>query len=151
MNGVHDFFDASNWSLGQVGNLHTTSRIFSAFNLGPLVEQVKQFSAIDLVEGNGKFEALVLLEQLDDVVRGEGVHSADRAVGRAHHRERLARSSLSVCETCGFRSLERLSDQWLHTLLIERLVVSSMLKDIVEREVMLLDVLGEINFLPEEI
>jgi len=26
-----------------------------------------------------------------------------------------------------------------------------MLKDVVEREVMLLDVLGEINFLPEEI
>ena len=64
---------------------------------------------------------------------------------------RLARSCLSVRETCGLRSLERLGDQWLHTLLIERLVVSSMLKDIVESEVMLLDVLGEIDFLPEEI
>ena len=151
MNGVHDLLDAYYRLLRQVGNLHTTSGILSAFNLGPLVEQVKQFSAIDLVEGNGKFEALVLLEQLDDVVRGEGVHSADRAVGRAHHRERLARSCLSVCETCSFGSLERLGNQRLHTLLIERLVVSSMLKDIVESEVMLLDVLGEINFLPIQI
>ena len=151
MNGVHDLLDVLHSLLRQVGNLHTTSGILSAFNLGPLVEQVEQFSAIDLVKGNRKFEALVLLEQLDDVVRGQGVHSADRAVRRAHHRERLARSSLPVRETCGFGSRERLSNQWLYALLIERLVVSSMLEDIVESEVVLLDVLGEIDLLPAQI
>jgi hypothetical protein len=65
MNDVHDLLDTRHWLLRQVGNLHTTSGILSAFNLGPLVEQVEQFSAIDLVKGNGKLKAFVLLEQLD--------------------------------------------------------------------------------------
>ena len=56
MNGVHDLLDAHHRLLRQVGNLHTTSGILSAFNLGPLVEQVEQFSAIDLVKGNGKLD-----------------------------------------------------------------------------------------------
>ena len=151
MDGVHDLLDAPHWLLRQVGNLHTTSGILSAFNLGPLVEQVKQFSAIDLVEGNGKLESFVLLKQLDDVVGGERVHSADRADRRTHHRERLARSGLSVGEARGLGSLERLGNQWLHALLVELVVVRSMLEDIVEREVMLLDVLRQIHFLPVEI
>ena len=145
VDGVHNLFDGRHMLLGQVGDLDAPSRIFSALNFGSLVQKIEELAAIDLIKGNKKLQALILVQKLDNVVRCQSVHAADRAVRRTHHGERFARTRLTVGETCGFGTLECLCNKRLHTLIIKSLVVLGMLEHVVECEMVLFDVFGKVD------
>ena len=50
MNGVHDFFYRMHSYLRQINDIYSLFRIFSALDLFPLIQQVIQSTAINLIE-----------------------------------------------------------------------------------------------------
>ena len=68
-----------------------------------------------------------------------------RAISWPHHRECLARTSLSIRKTSSLSSLKCLHDKRPHTLLIDRLVVLVTLKDIIELKIVLLNELCQVH------
>lgn len=72
--------------------------IFPREEYRPIIQQVVEFAAVDLVEGNPDSEPLVAAQFLEDVVRGEQVQARNVVVGVAQHRVGLAASCLPVRE-----------------------------------------------------
>jgi hypothetical protein len=87
------------WRLAKTHNLDVLFRVLATSQLLPLVEQVEQFPAIDLVETNHQDKVRkVSLLNLHQIMGGQIEESLDALVWRAHHRESFAATRLSVGE-----------------------------------------------------
>mmetsp|Transcript_76420 Transcript_76420/g.168834 ORF Transcript_76420/g.168834 Transcript_76420/m.168834 type:complete len:241 (-) Transcript_76420:137-859(-) len=122
----------------------------------PVVEQVKELPTIDLVEGNENTQVGILLtgNPSEEILRGQQEDSGDPflwkqvlhlALGRSHHGEGLAAARLAVREASALCLVEHSINHRLHATLVERLVGHILIKSLVEEEIVLLNVLGEVH------
>lgn len=82
----------------------------------PIVKQVVQLAAVDLVEGNHEAQIRVVSHINDDVVGGHQVEPGNFAVVSAHHCESFARTRLTVSEASRVGPVKTVLDQRLHAL-----------------------------------
>jgi hypothetical protein len=124
--------------------------VFPAEHLFLAVEEIKKLPAVDFIEGEVQLEVLILIEQVDHIVRREQIQPWDRVIGGAHHGEGLPRASLTVSETCRFGALEGLDHEGEDAFLVNVVVILVTVKGIVECKVMLLDELSQVNLGPND-
>lgn len=91
---------------------------------------------------------MYVVQVLEDLLGAQVVQARHAAVHVALHGEGLAGASLAVCETCDFGPQEGAVDEGLDAGVINLLVVGVFVKSVVEVEVALLHVLGEVDLLP---
>ena len=70
---LHDRFDVVNLYFCQIDNVYLLLSIFSTVDWRSVVEQVEEFSAINLVEGQVQLQVRVHVQILDDVVARQKV------------------------------------------------------------------------------
>ena len=103
---LHDRLSTINLHFSQVDNVNLLLSIFSAMNWRSVIEQVKEFTAVNFVKGQVKLQVCVHVQVLNDVVAGKKVQSRDSPITRTHHREGLATTCLSVCKASRLGTFE---------------------------------------------
>ena len=71
-------------------------------------------------------------------------------IWRAHHSEGFATACLPIGKAGNFDSFKRLQYEWLDDFSIEHFVGGVFIEYVVEDEVVLFDIAGEIDLLPGE-
>lgn len=122
--GGHDILHGLDGLLCETHDIHLLLVILSADQFLPFVEQVVEFPAIDLVEGQVELQVLVHLQKLYHIVGGEDIEPGNCTVTGTHHSESFTRASLSIGKTGGLRPLEGLDDYRQHAVLVYGCVVS---------------------------
>ena len=79
-------------------------------HLRSIVQKIKKLAAVNLVEGDVKFQVCVHVEELNYIVRGKQIETRNNAITRAHHCKCFSTTSLSVGKACCFGAFECLRD-----------------------------------------
>ncbi len=95
-----------------------------------------------------QLQVFIGVQQLDHIIGSQQVQTRDRPIRGTHHSECLSRASLPVGKAGGLGPFEGLTDQGKHAFLVDVCVGGLIVEGIIEGEVVLLDELGEIYFLP---
>ena len=121
--------------------------IFPNLKLFAKVEQVEQFSTVDLVEGEMDFKGGVeLVSESKNVLGPQVVHAEHPILGIPVHRVGLAGASLSVGETGHLGPLEGKLNQWAYAGRVQLIIGDQVAVRLVELDGVLLYKAGEVYF-----
>lgn len=95
-----------------------------------------------------ELHSFYVFQIVENLLCCEIVESRHLALHITLHCVRLARTCLPICKTRYFRAFEGISDEGPYRMLVNQLVAGAFVEGVVEGEGRLLDVLGEIHFLP---
>lgn len=136
--------------------------VLSAVNQLSVVQQVIELTAVNLIERDVQAEVLIALQEVADVKGGKQVESWIGPVGGAHHGEGLPTPSLTISKASGIGTMKSAFDQGLDANLINLesklinsdftylIIISLFIKHIVKIEIVLLNVLCQVHFIPRE-
>lgn len=101
--------------LTQPLHIHQLFTIFQQFQFLPIVEEIKEFVALDLLETDLEFKTTVLLQHSQYFLTGEVLESSVAAlfvliislILVSHHSPRLTATCLAIREECHLISLKK--------------------------------------------
>lgn len=117
LNGLHKRLHSGHPLLLQAHNIDILPGILPGEQQRPVIQQVIQFTTVDLVEGDP--DAVAQRELFEDVVGGEQVEAGDVVGGVAEHCVGLAAACLPVSETGDLRAGECAVNQRFHGMLVQ--------------------------------
>mmetsp|Transcript_64337 Transcript_64337/g.104070 ORF Transcript_64337/g.104070 Transcript_64337/m.104070 type:complete len:272 (-) Transcript_64337:223-1038(-) len=155
-NNLHEVLHISDRVLLKPNNDNILLGVLTRMEKLPIIQEIKQLSAVDLVESDEYSEMGVFLaaDQPENVLGGQKKNAGrpllewkpfHQPFWRSHHRERFSTASLPVRKAGALCTLEDSIDDGLHTGSVELLVADCLVEGFIKQEVVLLNILCEVN------
>mmetsp|Transcript_7861 Transcript_7861/g.18347 ORF Transcript_7861/g.18347 Transcript_7861/m.18347 type:complete len:256 (+) Transcript_7861:1124-1891(+) len=152
LNHLHEFSDILNEMFLQSNNDNVGLGVLPCVEELAIVQQVKEFPTIDLIEGyvHTQMAVLLAIQTAKDVLSCKqedawGLILLTLAFGRTHHSEGLPAACLPIRKASTLSLLEHRINDRPYTRAVQALIRCSLVKRLVKEEVVLFDVTSEVH------
>lgn len=145
LDDLHQVLNGDDLALGQPHDIDIVLGVFAGVEQVALVQQIVQFPAVDLVEGNPRRQLVVIIllhvciQVPEDVMGGQEVEAVHILAQVAQHGVGLSRPSLPVGEAGHSRPVERAVEEGADRGQVDVLVGGLVVVGAVEVELVLVD------------
>lgn len=154
---IKKFLCTADILLVQTDNIDISFVVLSDVEDVSVIEQIVEFAAVDLVEGDVDLQVSILrlnykisylFKQPEDLFSSKVINSRDVFAHIALHCVGLSRTCLAIGEAGNLRSLESILNQRSHRLDIDLLIIWMLVIGKIKVEGSLFKILSQVNFLP---